>query len=185
MTRSVIMAACATALLCASPHLASAQIGLGPIVGAATAHVGGASGTDGQGTTLATGFSVAVVEEGGWGAEFDAGFAFGDGRTGGLEGQSYIMSVAAVWPKGRLRPFGVAGAGALRARTCSAGCASSSVWTDWAAAGGGGLYYIVNETFGVRGDVRYLSTVGNHPDPARSVQFWRFGVGATFIWSAE
>ena len=47
-------------LLLAAPGTAAAQISLGPIVGAATAHIGTASGTDGQGTSLSVGGSSAA-----------------------------------------------------------------------------------------------------------------------------
>ena len=87
-------------LLLATTRPAAAQISLGPIVGAATAHIGSAIGTDDRGSTLSVGGSVAAVESTGWGAEFDAGFANNDdGRTGGLDAQSYMLNVIGVWPK--------------------------------------------------------------------------------------
>lgn len=185
MTRRVRAAALAGSLLLGSAAAAQAQLNLGPIVGAATAHIGTATGTDGQGTTLSGGLSVAVVESGGWGAEFDANFTGGEAKTGGLSAQSYLLGVTGVWPKGQLRPFVALGGGAIRATTCSGGCPTTSTWTDWAIGGGGGVHYFLNPTFGLRGDVRYFATVGDHPDPARSLQFWRVSFGGTFLWSAE
>lgn len=74
-----------TGLLFGTPWRADAQPSLGPISGVLTGHIGTATGHDGAGTTLSLGGSVAVVEQTGWGAEFDAGFASDDGgRTGGL-----------------------------------------------------------------------------------------------------
>lgn len=174
-----------TGLLLGAAPPAAAQISLGPIVGAITGHVGSASGTDGLGTTLSAGVSMGVVESTGWGAEFDAAFAAGDGKDGGLEAQTYMLNVLGMWPKGKLRPFGVLGAGALRATTCVDGCTGAATWTDWGMSAGGGAFYFLNETVGLRGDVRFLSTIGNHPDPARSVQFWRVAFGATFVWTAD
>jgi hypothetical protein len=181
MMRSVFIAVTGMLLLAAAQP-AGAQISLGPIVGAATAHIGTASGTDGQGTTLSFGGSLAAVESTGWGAELDAGVANDDdGRSGGLDVQSYMANVIGVWPKGRLRPFGTAGVGVLHAHTCTAGCVTSSTWTDWGISGGGGVFYFFSEAFGLRGDARYFSTVGRD----NGVGFWRISVGATFLWSAD
>jgi len=181
MMRLVTILAAAVAVL-AVTRPAAAQISLGPIVGAATAHVGVAAGSDGRGSTASVGGSVAVVEATGWGAEVDAGFANDDnGRTGGLDVQSYMLSVIGVWPKGKLRPFGAFGAGVLRAHTCADGCATTTGWTDWGLSGGGGVFYFFNEVFGLRGDARYFSTV----DRPNGVGFWRIAFGATFVWSAD
>ena len=185
--RALTLAVFVIGLLVGAPWPAAAQISLGPISGVATGHIGTASAIDGaDGTTLSWGGSVAVVEQSGWGAEFDAGFANDDGgRTGGLNVQTYILNLLAVWPRGRLRPFGVVGAGALRASTCTAGCAGTIDWSDWALSAGGGVQYLRNEVFGVRGDVRYFSNVGNPGRAPDGVQFWRVSVGATLIWVAD
>jgi hypothetical protein len=181
MIQLVIFAATAVLLL-AAPRSASAQISLGPIVGAATVHVGTAIGTDDRGSTFSVGGSVAVVESTGWGAEFDVGFANDDdGRSGGLDVQSYMINATGVWPKGSLRPFGTFGVGVLHAHTCESGCASTSEWTDWGLSGGGGVLYFFNETFGLRGDARYFSTV----DRNNNLGFWRIAFGGTFLWSAD
>ena len=111
---------------------------------------------------------MAVVEQTGWGAEFDAGFANDDGgRTGGLNVQTYVMNLIGVWPKGQLRPFGTMGGGALRARTCTEACAGTIDWSDWAFSAGGGVQYVRNEIFGIRGDVRYFSNIGEPRARAR------------------
>jgi hypothetical protein len=185
MIRIVTTGLLAAGLLLAAAPPAAAQISLGPIVGAVTGHLGTATGLDGLGTTLSAGVSMGVVESTGWGAEFDAGVATGDAQDGGLDAQSYILNVIGMWPKGKLRPFVTAGAGAIHARTCTDSCAGTATWTDWALSAGGGVHYFFNEAFGLRGDARYFSTAGDHPDPARSVQFWRVALGATFVWTAD
>jgi len=188
MIRVVTMALIAAGLLLGAPSRAVAQMSLGPISGVLTGHIGTATGGDGAGTTLSAGASVAVVEESGWGVELDAGFANDDsGRTGGLSMQSYILNVLAVWPRGQLRPFVAAGAGALRATRCTTACPNTTTWTDFALSAGGGLQYLFNETWGLRGEVRYISTVSDHPDPPRSsgIGLWRVAVGGTFLWSAQ
>jgi len=165
---------------------AAAQISLAPITGFVTGHLGTATGQDGAGTTLSLGGSVGVVEQSGWGAEFDAGFANDDGgRTGGLNAQTYVLNLIGFWPKGRLRPFGTIGGGVVNARTCTAGCADTVSWTDWAFSAGGGVQYLRSEIFGIRGDVRYITNIG---DPARAPQgvgVWRVAIGATWLWVAD
>ena len=171
MMRLVTIVAAAVLLLAAS-RPAAAQISLGPIVGAATAHIGSAigTGTDDNGSSFSVGGSVAVVESTGWGAEFDAGFANDDdGRSGGLDVQSYMFNLIGVWPKGQLRPFGTVGGGVLHANTCGNGCTTPSAWTDWGLSGGGGAFYFFNELFGLRGEARYFSTAGRE----NGIGFWR------------
>lgn len=184
MTRSGVRALCLLAVLTpAAP--AWAQRGLSPYTGSATGHIGVAIGTDGRGGTPSLGASVAVLDNSGWGAEFDFGYADDDnGRTGGLDAQSYVLNVIGMWPKGRLRPFVVGGGGVLRARTCTSGCAGALAWTDWALSGGAGVQYRLSGAAALRGDVRYFTAPGDHPDPARpdGFGFWRVTVGATWLW---
>jgi opacity protein-like surface antigen len=166
-------------------HPASAQWGREPIRGEATGHIGVASGNDGRGSTLSVGGSVAVIEKTGWGAEFDAGFANDDdGRTGGLDVQSYMVNVIGMLPRGKVRPFVTAGAGGLRLHQCISGCAETLAWTDWGFTGGGGVQVRFHPLAAIRADVRYFTALADHPDPDRpeNFSFWRFSVGATFIW---
>ena len=105
----------------------------------------------------------------------------GDGQ-GGLNAQTYVVNLIGFWPKGRLRPFGTIGGGALRVRTCTEACAGTLSWSDWAFSAGGGVQYLQNEVFGLRGDLRYITNIG---DPARApqgVRIWRVTVGATMLW---
>jgi Outer membrane protein beta-barrel domain len=184
--RVATLAVLVTSLTYGTPRPANAQISLGPISGALTGHIGTASGENGAGTTLSLGGSMAVVEQSGWGAELDAGYANDDGgRTGGLNVQTYILNLIGVWPKGQLRPFGTIGGGALWARTCTEACAGTISWSDWAFSAGGGLQYVHNEVFGVRGDVRYFTNIGNPSRAADGVGFWRVSVGATLLWVAD
>jgi hypothetical protein len=168
-------------LLMADP--AAAQNGLGVFAGQATGHIGVAAGSDGQGSTLSLGASVAVVDDSGWGAEFDFGYADDDdGRTGGLDAQSYVISAIGIWPKGRIRPFVVGGGGVVRARTCTADCSRIAAWTDWAISGGGGVQYRLNPASALTADVRYFSVPGTNPDHPNGLGFWRVSIGATFLW---
>jgi opacity protein-like surface antigen len=181
-TRVCVLMAVAVLL---TPAAARAQMTMGAFRGLATGHLGAALGNDDAGNALSVGASVAVLEEGGWGAEFDFGYAdSGDAADGALEAQSYMLNVIGVLPRGRLRPFGVAGAGVIHAQTCVAACPASTAWTDFGFSGGGGLQYIVSDAFGVRADARYFTALGDHPDPARqNLSYWRIAVGATFLWA--
>ena len=185
MTRFGMAALLAAGVLLA-PRPAAAQLSLAPFTGLATGHIGAASGNDGRGSTLSLGGSVAVIEDSGWGAEFDFGYADDDnGRSGGLDAQSYMLNLIGMWPTGRLRPFVTAGAGGIRARSCVQACTGTTAWTDWGLTGGGGLQYQLNGLAALRGDVRYFTAPGDHPDPNRpdGFSFWRISVGATFVWS--
>ena len=172
--------------LCGLVEPVAAQKGLAPFEGQLTGHLGVASGRDGRGSTVSLGGSVAVVEQSGWGAEFDFGYADKDnGRGGGLDAQSYIVNVVGMWPTGRLRPFVTAGGGVIRARTCVDGCVATTAWTDWALSGGAGVHYGLGERAAVRVDARYFTVPGQHPDPARprGFAYWRIAAGVTYRWN--
>jgi hypothetical protein len=188
MTRTgrVLLFAWALALLAASP--ARAQLSLSPLTGVGTIHLGATTGDDIGKTSFTLGGSVAVVEESGWGAEMDFGYADGDyARTGRADVQSYMLNLIGIWPKGSLRPFLVAGLGGLRVHACGADCAEAATWLDWGWNAGGGAHYFVNNYLGLRGDVRYFSALDDHPDPARpdDFGFWRVSAGVSLLWNTS
>ena len=173
----------AAMLLAASP--ASAQVSLAPLTGLASGHLGTTAGADGSDAAFTFGGSVAVVEQSGWGAEIDFGHAAGEGGANrGAHVQSYMVNVTGVWPTGALRPFLVAGLGGLRVRACGVNCEGLVTWLDWGYSAGAGAHYLVNSRVALRGDVRYFSTLDNHPDAARRhrFDFWRVTVGASVLW---
>ncbi len=179
---ALIVVATAASIL---PGAALAQMTMKPMTGLATVHVGGTAGDD-VGASPSIGGSVAVIEAGGLGAEFDFGYGAGsDSHLGPGSVQSYMLNLTGVWPTGRVRPLFVAGAGAIHARGCSVDCARTIEWTDWGVNGGAGVFFVVNEGLAIRGDVRYLAVLGEHPDPERprNFGFWRVSVGATFVWA--
>ena len=184
MTRSAIGVVALAGLLLAA-HPAEAQYGRVSFTGQGTVHIGVASGNDDRGSTLSLGGSIAVLEDSNWGAELDFGFADDDnGRTGGLDVQSYMLNVMGMWPTGQVRPYLTAGAGALRARTCVEACSGTQAWTDWGLSAGGGVQFALHDMFALRGDIRYFTTLDDHPDPSRpdGFGFWRFSIGATYLW---
>lgn len=166
------------------PSTAAAQLSFRPLTGFATAHLGATAGGD-VGASPSAGASVAIVEESGLGAEIDFGYGAGsESRLGPGSVQSYMVNFAGVWPTGQIRPFVVAGGGAMHVRGCNVGCTRTISWTDWGWNAGAGAYYVMNEWLAFRGDVRYLAELGDHPDPERprNFDFWRVSVGATFVW---
>lgn len=185
MRRRTSVCVLMTVALLLTPAAARAQLSMGAFRGLATGHIGTSIGNDDAGEALSLGASVAVLEDTGWGAEFDFGYAdSGDEPGEGLEAQSYMLNAIIVRPKGRLRPFGVAGAGVIHARTCVAACPGATTWTDFGLNGGGGVQFLFSDLFGLRGDVRYFTALGDHPDPARqNLSFWRIAFGATFVWA--
>jgi opacity protein-like surface antigen len=182
--RTSVCALVAVALLL-TPAAAQAQLTMGAFRGLATGHIGSSLGNGDAGEALSVGGSVAVIEEFGWGAEFDFGYAdSGDAPGEGLDAQSYMLNAILVRPKGRLRPFGVAGVGVIHAQTCVAACPGATTWTDFGFNGGGGLQFLFSDVFGLRGDVRYFTALGDHPDPSRqNLSYWRIAFGATFLWA--
>jgi opacity protein-like surface antigen len=167
------------------PQPVEAQMSSRTFRGAATGHLGW-TGADEQSASFTLGGSVAVVEELGWGAEFDFGSALGDGgRDGQAEVQSYMLNLGRIWPKGTFRPFAFAGFGVLRFRGCVDDCLQTGDWTDWGYTVGLGTHYLFNDTFGVRGDVRYFAALADHPDPSRprDVAYWRVAFGVSYLWS--
>lgn len=179
---------CLVVVMCAAsfalPGNAAAQLSVRPLTGLATAHVGGTAGGD-VGGSPSVGVSVGVVEAGGLGAEIDFGYGAGsESRLGPGAVQSYMVNFHGMWPTGRIRPFGVAGGGAMHVSGCNVGCTRTISWTDWGWNLGGGAYLVMNEWLAFRGDVRYLAQLRDHPDPERprNFDFWRVSVGATFLW---
>ena len=185
MRRRTSVCVLMTVALLLTPGAARAQMTMGAFRGLATAHIGTSIGNDDAGEALSVGGSVAVLEEGGWGAEFDFGYAdSGDEPGEGLDAQSYMLNAMFVRPKGRLRPFGVAGAGVIHAQTCDAVCLAPTTWTDFGFNGGGGAQFLFSDVFGLRGDVRYFTALGDHPAPVpQNLSYWRITVGATFLWA--
>jgi opacity protein-like surface antigen len=164
---------------------AEAQLSSRSFLGMATAHLGATSG-DGHSAAFTLGGSVAVVEHEGWGAEFDFGGTFGDGASDGrADVQSYMVNMNGIWPKGTVRPFVIGGLGVLRVRGCLDNCLQTTAWTDWGYTVGAGAHYLLTDSLGLRGDVRYFAALDDHPDPSRprDVSYWRVAFGVSYMWS--
>ncbi len=185
MTINYALAALALVALSASDGFAQSR-NMGLFRGLFTAHIGTATGDEVSGARMTPGLSVSVQEYDGWGAEFDFGRA-SDSRSGVqiLDLTTYMLNASWVRPDGSLRPFGVAGAGLMQINGCDSPCTRAATTYDLGLNFGGGVFAILNDTVGVRGDVRYFFASADHPDLRRpdNFGFWRISIGATLMWT--
>ena len=179
------LAALALVALTASDGFAQSRA-MGSFHGLFTAHVGAAVGGEVSKPRLTPGASVSVQEQDGWGAELDFGHT-SDALAGVqiLDLTTYMVSALWMKPDGYLRPFGLAGAGIMQIDGCDSPCNRPAQTYDFGLTFGGGLLAALNDTVGVRGDVRYFFATADHPDLRRpdNFGFWRISVGATFMWA--
>ncbi|HEX8030462.1 MAG TPA: outer membrane beta-barrel protein [Vicinamibacterales bacterium] len=186
MNRNAIIVLTVAAFLAATPIDAHAQMSFGSFKGYLTGHVGMIAGDELTNENFAAGGSVAVVEQTGWGAEFDFGHS-SDAVAGPqvLDVTSYLMNAIWVKPLGVVRPFAIGGAGVLQVNGCDTPCYASARTYDLAMNLGGGAIVAFNDIVGIRADARYFFSSADHPDLHRpdNFSFWRFTVGATFMWS--
>jgi opacity protein-like surface antigen len=164
---------------------AAAQSSMDSFHGYLTGQAAWANGGDVTSPVFMPGFSVAVQESNGWGAEFDFGYgADTDAGTQQLDVASYMFSASWIQRRGRVRPLAVLGLGIMQIDGCTA-CNHPSKTYDMGFNGGGGLVFLLNDTVAVRGDVRYFQSFADHPDLQRPDGFgyFRYSVGLTFLWA--
>jgi len=157
-----------------------------PVTGLLSGQLGAAQGGDVRDTSLAVSASMAVIEKSGLGAELDLGHVRGFDSDFASSGITTLMvNFVGYWPHERIRPFGSAGVGLLRVRA-SFGDGSTMSRTDWGLSAGGGVFVVLNEAFGVRGDLRYFRHAQRQLDlplvDSGPFDYWRASVGATFMW---
>ena len=151
-----------------------------------TGHVGAISGGEVSSAALTPGLSVSVQESDGWGAELDFGYSADvDSGLQELDIATYMVNLNWIYPVGQLRPYGAGGVGLLQIDGCNVPCNREAKTNDVGWNVGGGLLFALNETLGVRGDVRYLWTTKDHADLQRpdNFGFWRASIGVTFMWA--
>jgi opacity protein-like surface antigen len=179
------LAAIALIVLTASDGFAQSR-SMGSFRGLFTGHVGAATGDELSEASFTFGLSVAVQEQDGWGAELDFGHT-ADSLSGSqvLDLTTYMVNASWVRPDGYIRPFGIAGAGIMQINGCDASCIGRVTTYDFGLNVGGGVLAVVNDTVGVRGDVRYFFASADHPDLQRpdNFGFWRISIGATLMWA--
>ena len=172
------------ALLAVFACRADAQTGI--YNGFLTGQIGVTTGGDVPASALTPSVSVAAQESSGWGAELDLGFANG-ASSGGNELDLATYMVNAMWQAraGKVRPYGVGGAGAIRVHGCFTSCVQIASVYDLGVNVGGGALYAINDVVGVRGDVRYFWAPGDKTGTTRpgNYTFWRASIGVTFMWA--
>jgi hypothetical protein len=172
------------------PVAASAQSVSNNYTGFVTVSLGGSHGGDARDSGLALGLSGAVVDFRGFGAEvelfhvreFDSSRFVESGLTTLLANVIWISPDA----RARYRPYVAVGAGLLRVRACGEGCSPRVSRTDWAMDAGAGMYIMINESFGFRGDLRYFRYIQRHGDIPLTdngfFDFWRTSGGVVYSW---
>ena len=159
---------------------------MGTFQGLFTPHIGATLGGDVTEARLTPGFSVAVHEQDGWGAELDFGRA-SDTAVGApvVDLTTYMVNAAWMRPGGFVRPFGLAGAGVMQVSGCDALCTRTATTYDLGFTLGAGLLARHNEWLGLRGDVRFFFASADHPDLGRpdNLDFWRVSMGITLMWA--
>jgi hypothetical protein len=173
------------ALFALSATTAAAQT---PFTAHLTGHLGAVSQGDIRDWTVTPGASIAVVDQNGIGAEFDLAHG-GDFDTTLFADSSIttaMLNFVALYPQGRIRPFVIAGAGLMRVRVAYSAEESSTGSTDIAWSAGGGVLYMLNDAFGIRGDVRYFRHFSRQDDIPLGdngiLDFVRTSFGLTYTW---
>jgi hypothetical protein len=172
------------------PAAADAQTAKSGFTGFATVFIGPSFAGDIDDASWTPGAAVTIVDASGIGVELDLS------NVGTIDSRRFVESgittltvnVTGVWTDTAaiVRPYVAGGAGVLRVRACVTDCQFAVSRTDAALDIGGGVFVLVNELVGVRGDVRYFRFLERHPDLPLTgsgvFDFWRLSVGATFSW---
>ena len=153
-----------------------------------SAYVGSTTGGDTTTAGTTFGVSTAYLAESNWGVEFDLAHskAFNDAyESSGLTTAMFnVMAAPRVsrW----VRPYGLAGVGAIRARGCTQNCVREFSRTDLGIDAAGGVLVPVKDWFGARAEVRYFRYAQIHADLPRQdngpFDFWRVTVGGYVNW---
>jgi opacity protein-like surface antigen len=171
--------------LAIAAHAEAQSSSMGSFRGLFTPHLGVTTGGEVTEPRITPGFSVAVHEQDGWGAELDFGRS-SDAEVGPqvLDLTTYMVNASWVRPGGTIRPFGLGGIGVMQVSGCDSTCSRQATTYDLGWTAGGGVMAALHEFVGVRGDVRYFFASADHPDLRRpdNVGFWRVSVGVTLMW---
>jgi opacity protein-like surface antigen len=156
--------------------------------GLLTGHVGVSATNDVSDRSLTPGVSMAVLDDNGVGVELDIAHApdFDTARFTKSGITSAMLSVIAMRPYERVRPFGLVGAGVMRVTGTALDGLASVARTEVGWNAGGGTLFMVNDAFALQGDVRYMRLFSRHDDlPLEGngvLDFWRTSIGVTFAW---
>ena len=187
MLKTKLTGAIAIAFLVVFGSTAHAQSrAMGSFGGFFTPFIGAITGGEVTQARMALGASVSVQEQDGWGAELD--FAHAGNTEAGrqvLDLTTYMVNASWIRPIGFIRPFGIAGGGIMQVDGCDTPCTRTARTYDFGVTAGGGVLAVLNDTVGVRGDVRYFFSGADHVDLRRpdNVSFWRVSLGVTLMWA--
>jgi hypothetical protein len=182
LSRLVVLVALAAGLC---PALAHAQEEYSLF----SAYAGYTTGGDTTTAGSTFGFSTAFLTEHNWGTEFDVSHStrFNDVSYESTGLTTVMLNVIAVPNASRwVRPYGLFGFGAIRARGCTANCVREFSRTDLGLDAAGGVLVPVNDIVGARADIRYFRYAQIHNDLPRldngGFDFWRVTFGAYVTW---
>jgi opacity protein-like surface antigen len=153
--------------------------------------IGAAAGGDVRDVTFNPAISTAVVDDSGLGVELELGH-MGDFDTELFEDStvtSLMLNLLVLYPHETFRPFVTAGVGLMRLRAEIVDEQGTLGSTEAGFSAGGGLLYMFNEAYGVRGDIRYLRHFERQDDVPLGgngiLGFWRTSIGFTFTWPLQ
>lgn len=139
-----------------------------------------------EGGVFATGASVSIHEDTGWGTEFDVAHAADNqSGVGHADLTSAMFNLIFTHPSPKFRPFGAAGLGWLRMQGCLDRCTDDVKVNDFGLQVGGGVVVRANDVAGLRVDARYVWAPGRHANRPDNYGYWRIGMGLTFMWATE
>jgi opacity protein-like surface antigen len=168
---------------------ANAQSTSAIYIGQLTGHVGAAAGSDIRGKAVTPGVSASVTDVNGLGAELDVGYSpeVDDSQFASSAVTSLTVNAIGIWQKFAVRPYLVGGIGLLRVRADAPDIGLAFSRTDWALDAGAGVFYMLNDIFAIRGEVRYFRFLqGTDGLPLRLggsfFEYWRTSIGATYAW---
>ncbi len=167
-----------------------AQSASNTLTGLATVHLGQAAGGDIVDRGWTPGGSLSVIEASGFGAEIDVSHTrqFNNARFRDSSVTTFMINAVGMWgtPDRMFRPYGLGGAGLMRARGCFTSCASAVTHTEVGFDAGAGLYVFVNDFLAARADLRYFRYLQRHADLPLTdggyFDFWRSSIGVTLSW---
>ncbi len=181
--RRLILALIAVMLLPAAAH-AQANTGF------ATAFIGAARAGDITESGWTPGAAVVIVDERGLGAELDGSYVSEFDHSRFVESgiTTLMLNVTGIFlkPPSIVRPYVTGGVGLLRTRVCVNDCSFAVTHADVGMDIGAGVFVLLNEMWGARGDVRYFRDLQTHGDLPLAApgkfEFWRISIGATLSW---
>lgn len=156
--------------------------------GLLTGHLGIIHNGDVRDPGITPGVSLAVIDDGGLGAEIDLAYAntFDDARFADSSVSSVMLNFMAVYMHPQIRPFLVVGGGVVGVRAAIFEDQPTVSRTDLGLSAGGGVLYVLSDAMLLRGDLRYFRHFDTHQDlqliDNSFFDYWRTSIGVTYSW---